>query len=286
MATIDASSKWSQVSLLSTCNLVFSRLLAHILSLKAQFPDYPIKKLRVDNAGEFTSKTFDDFCLSAGIEVKYPVAYVHFQNGIAESLIKRIQYIARPILMQTRLPPTAWGHAILHAAALLRYRPSAFNSSSPHHLAFQTTPNLAHLRTFGCQVLVPIMGPKRTKLGPQHQQGIYIGFDSTSIIRYLEPTTADVYKARFADCHFYEDTFPPLKTDQSPAPAKKLEWQLSSKFWNDPRTAQTNTEVQRILHLTRIMEELPDAFADVAKVTRSHIPATNAPGIDISKPKC
>lgn len=149
LTTIDTSSKWSQVSLLSTRTLGFSRLLAHILRLKAQFPDHPIKKLRVDNAGKFTSKTFDDFCVASGIEVEYPAAYVHFQNGIAESLIKRLQSIARPLIMQTKLPPSAWGHAILHAAALLRYRPSAFNASSPHHLAFGTTPSLAHLRTFG-----------------------------------------------------------------------------------------------------------------------------------------
>jgi hypothetical protein len=38
-----------------------------------------------------------------------------------------------------------------------------------------------------------------------------------------------------------------------------------------------------MLHLTRVMEQLPDSFADVAKVTRTHVPATNAPSrIDMS----
>lgn len=158
LAIIDASSKWTQVSLLSTRNLVFARLLAHILKLKTQFLEYPIKTIRVDNAGEFTSKTFDDFCMTIGVDVEYPVPYVHFQNGMAEALIKRIQNIARPLLLQTNLPQSAWGHAVLHAAALIRYRPSAYNDRSPHHLAFSLPPNLQHLRTFGCTVLVPIMG--------------------------------------------------------------------------------------------------------------------------------
>lgn len=166
LAVIDSSTKWSQVSLLSTQNLVFPRILAHILKLKAQFLDHPVRILRVDNAGKFTSKTFNDFCTSLGIDVQYPVAHVHFQNGIVESLIKRLQLIARPLLMQTNLPTSAWGHAILHAAALLRYCPSAFNTSTPHQLAFGNTPDISHLRTFGCQVLVPIMGPKWTKMGP------------------------------------------------------------------------------------------------------------------------
>jgi hypothetical protein len=71
LAIICASSKWSQVALLSTRNLVFSRILAHILKLKAQFPDNRLMKLQVDNASEFTSHTFDDFCITAGIDVQY-----------------------------------------------------------------------------------------------------------------------------------------------------------------------------------------------------------------------
>ena len=108
LVIIDASSKQSQISLLSRRNLVFPRILAHILKLKAQFPEHPIKVLRVDNAGEFfTSKIFEDFCMATGIDTKYPSTHVHFQNDIAKSVIKRIQMIARPLLMQTQLPTSA-----------------------------------------------------------------------------------------------------------------------------------------------------------------------------------
>jgi hypothetical protein len=41
-----------------------------------QFPDYPIKKIRLDNAGEFTSQAFDNFCISIGIVVEHLVVYV------------------------------------------------------------------------------------------------------------------------------------------------------------------------------------------------------------------
>lgn len=215
LVIIDAPTKWSQVSLLSTRNLVFPRILSHILKLKLQFPENPIKTIRVDNAGEFTSKTFDTFCETAGIDIEYPVLHVHFQNDIAESMIKQIQMVARPLLMQSNLPASAWGHAVLHAAALLRLRPSSFNSQTPHFLAYGLPPDITHLQTFGCLVLVPILGPKRTKMGPQQQRGIYVGFDSRSIIRYLEPLTADVFKARFQDCNFFEDQFPTFTEDPS-----------------------------------------------------------------------
>ncbi|RVW60155.1 hypothetical protein CK203_092317 [Vitis vinifera] len=74
--------------------------------------------------------------------------------------------------------------------------------------------------------------PQRSKLGPQRLLDIYVGFNSPSIIRYLEPVT----------------------------------------------------EVQRIVHLQGLANQLPDAFTDIKKVTKSHVLAVNAPArIDVPK---
>ena len=62
MILIDASTRWSHVCLLSTRTVAFARLLEQLIRLRAQFPDYPIKKIHLDNAGEFTSQTFIDYC--------------------------------------------------------------------------------------------------------------------------------------------------------------------------------------------------------------------------------
>ena len=90
MVLVDASIRWSHVCLLSTCNVAFARLLAQIIKLWVHFPDHSIKLIRLDNAGEFTSKTFDEYCKSVGIDVEHPVPHVHTQNGLVESLIKRL----------------------------------------------------------------------------------------------------------------------------------------------------------------------------------------------------
>ena len=86
MVLIDASTRWSHVCLFSTRNVTrnvaFVRLLAQIIKLRAHFSDYPIKTIRLDNAGEFTSKTFNNFCMSIGINVEHSVAHVHTQNGL------------------------------------------------------------------------------------------------------------------------------------------------------------------------------------------------------------
>ena len=65
--------------------------------------------------------------MSIGINVEHLVAHVHTQNGLAKSFIKRLQLIARPLLMRAKLPTSVWGHAILHAASLARIRPVPYH---------------------------------------------------------------------------------------------------------------------------------------------------------------
>jgi peptide/histidine transporter 3/4 len=141
---IDASTRWSYVDLLSTRNHAFSKLIAQIIRLKASFPDNRIQSIRMDNAGEFRSKAFDDYCLAMSIKVEHSVPHVHTrhvhtQNGLAESLIKRIKWIARPLLQNCRLPTSCWGHAVLHAAALTQLRPTAYHESPPTAGAWERT---------------------------------------------------------------------------------------------------------------------------------------------------
>ena len=96
-----------ELLLLSTRNLAFAWLLAQIIKLRSQFLDNPIKTIRLDNVGEFTLNSFNEYCMSIGISVEHPVAHVHTQNGLAESFIKHLQLIARPLLMKSKLPMSA-----------------------------------------------------------------------------------------------------------------------------------------------------------------------------------
>jgi hypothetical protein len=148
--------------------------------------------------------------MALGIQVTHSVPYVHIQNGLAESLIKRIKLVARPLLMNCQLPTSCWGHAVLHAVDLIQLRPTAYHDTSPLHLVHGNRHNISHLRKFGCAVCVPISPPKQTSMGPHRKMGIYIGYSSLSIIKYLEPLTGDLSTARFTNCIFNEDHFPAL----------------------------------------------------------------------------
>ena len=166
MVLIDASTRWSHVCLLSTRNHAFAKLIAQVIRLRASQPEHQIKSIRLDNAAEFSSKAFNDYCMALGIEVQHSVPYVHTQNGLAEALIKRIKLIARPLLQSCNLPTSCWGHAVLHAGDLIQLRPTAYHTTSPLQLVRGDPPSISHLRKFGCAMYVPILPPKRTLMGP------------------------------------------------------------------------------------------------------------------------
>ena len=103
----------------------------------------------------------------------------------------------------------------------------------------------------------------------------FIGFDSPSIIRYLEPLTRNVFTTRFADCHFNESVFPSLWREKTiPEERREVSWKTSTMTHLDPRTKQRELQVQRIIHLQKLANQLPDAFIDIKKVTKSHILVT------------
>ena len=115
------------------------------------------------------------------------------------------------MLIGVELPTYVWGHPILHVASLVRTRPTTYPKYLSFQLAYGQELNISHFWIFGCTIYVPIIAPQQcTKMGPQMRLGIYVGFDSPSIIKYLEPLTDDVFTTQFADCHFNETNFSTL----------------------------------------------------------------------------
>jgi hypothetical protein len=99
----------------------------------------------MDNVAKFLSRAFNDYCMAQGIEVQHSVLYVHTQNSLTKSLIKRIKLIARPLLQGYNLPTSCWGHAVLHAADLVQLRLTAYHTTSPLQLICGDQPSISHL---------------------------------------------------------------------------------------------------------------------------------------------
>jgi hypothetical protein len=113
-------------------------------------------------------------------------------------------------------------------------------------------------------------------MGPQRRLGIYVGYESSSIIKYLEPSTGDLFTARFVDCHFDESFFPTIRGENKPL-ENKISWNESSLSHLDPRTKQCELKVQRIIDLQSLANQLPNEFTDPKRVTKSYVPAANTP---------
>ncbi|XP_068309791.1 uncharacterized protein [Pyrus communis] len=128
---------------------------------------------------------------------------------------------------------------------LVHLRPTA---TQPHSLLQLVTGyelDVLHLQVFGCAIYVPIASPLRTKMSPQRKMGIYVGYDSPSIVCYLEPLTGNLFTTRFADCHFDETVFPSLRGDKHanvPVEHRELSWYAPTMSHLNPRTAQSETE--------------------------------------------
>ena len=88
--------------------------------------------------------------------------------------------------------------------------------------------------------------------------------------------TGDVFTAHFADCHFNESVFPPLRGEKSILEERqKITWNASTMSYLDSHTNQCELEVQMIIHLQNLANQLPDAFIDTKRVTKSYISTTN-----------
>jgi len=113
-------------------------------------------------------------------------------------------------------------------------------------------------------------------MDPHRKLGIYVGYLSPSIIKYLEPLTGDLFTAEYADCMFNEDHFPVLGEEfKYHTECQEINWDSIDTLKMDPRTKETELQVQRIIELQHITNNLPDAFTNTKGVTKSSFPARN-----------
>ena len=77
LVLVDAASTHFEVSLLSSRNIVFAKVLAILIKFRTHHLDFSVKILWMENAKEFKSQYFEDYCLATGIELTLSVSYEH-----------------------------------------------------------------------------------------------------------------------------------------------------------------------------------------------------------------
>jgi hypothetical protein len=115
-------------------------------------------------------------------------------------------------------------------------------------------------------------------MDPHRKMGIYVGYHSPSIIKYLKPMTGDFFTARYADCIFNEDHFATLGGEfQNNSECQEINWDDKLIISLDPPTQETELQVQKIINLHNAANNLPNTFTDYNGAMKSWNLVVNAP---------
>uniref|UniRef100_A0A2N9G021 Integrase catalytic domain-containing protein n=1 Tax=Fagus sylvatica TaxID=28930 RepID=A0A2N9G021_FAGSY len=170
----------------------------------------PIKVLRTDCGGEFTSNAFNQFCANKGIIHQLSCPHTPQQNGVAERKHKHLIQCALAILSESKLPMSYWSHAVSTATHIINRLPTPnLSYNNPWEMLFHKPPDLTYLRSFGCQCF-PLLTPYTAhKLHPKTTPCVFIGYPThTKGYLCLDPITKRLYVSRHV--LFNETIFPGL----------------------------------------------------------------------------
>ena len=92
-----------------------SKALSHFKCFKRMVENetsLPIKCLRTDRGGKYTSLEFNKFCEQNGIKRQLTTAYTPQQNGVAERKNRTIMNMVRAMVFEKKIPKTFWAEAV------------------------------------------------------------------------------------------------------------------------------------------------------------------------------
>jgi transposase InsO family protein len=221
---VDEFTKFTWVYLLKHKSDTFHIFTQFQAMVHTQF-SLPIKTIRTDCGGEFTSNQFNQFCASKGMIHQVSCPHTPQQNGVAERKHRHLVQCALALLSQSTLPMSYWSYAISTATHLINKLPTPnLSNKSPWETLYHTLPDFTYLKTFGCQCF-PLLTPYTAhKLYPKTAPCIFLGYPTHSKGYYcLDPTNLRLYVSRHV--LFNESTFPGLKhsTDQHSASPQSAE---------------------------------------------------------------
>jgi GAG-pre-integrase domain/Integrase core domain len=185
---IDDKSRWWAVA--------FLKKKSEALQAFKQYKAYAEKKLgckiqvqRDDKGGEFISKEFEKFCADEGIMRQHTEPHEPHQNGVAERANRDIAAGATALLVQAKLPPSFWRHAVsTYVHTRNRTPTSALGKETPYFHWKGKRPNISYFRVFGCLAYVLIPKDKRKALQPHSKKCIFIGYpDGVKAWQFWDP---------------------------------------------------------------------------------------------------
>uniref|UniRef100_A0A2N9HIJ5 Integrase catalytic domain-containing protein n=1 Tax=Fagus sylvatica TaxID=28930 RepID=A0A2N9HIJ5_FAGSY len=123
LVLVDDFTKFTWVYLLKHKSDTLTSFSQFRAMVETQF-SLPIKALRSDCGGEFTSNQFNQFCASKGIIHQLSCPHTPQQNGVAERKHRHLVQCALALISQSNLPMSYWSYAISTATHLINRLPT------------------------------------------------------------------------------------------------------------------------------------------------------------------
>jgi len=112
----------------------------------------PVRKLRTDGGGEYTSSEFCHLLKQEGIEAQRTTPYTPQSNGTSERANRTIIGTTRALLPAVNAPKEFWGEAAMTAIYVRNRLPTKALASgqTPHEMWFGKKPSYKNLHVWGC----------------------------------------------------------------------------------------------------------------------------------------
>ncbi|KAJ0591376.1 putative RNA-directed DNA polymerase [Helianthus annuus] len=193
----------------------------------------PLKTLRTDRGGEFTSREFNEYCEQEGVMRHLTAPYTPQQNGVVERRNRTLVEMTRCIMKARGVPNYLWGEAVRHASYLINRTPTrALVGETPYEKFKRKKPNLEHLKIFGCLAYERVVSKQLQKLDDRSNPLVHLGFEPGSgAYRLYDPKTQRIIVSVHVDFdekrgwNWKEDNTVECKTQRKPG--------LFTVMWGD-----------------------------------------------------
>ena len=200
---IDDYSNFVVVRLLKRKIEAENNLIEYITELERQQGIF-VKRIRIDNGGEFTSTTFKRYARSNGIKLEYTMSYSPQSNGKSERMNRTLTNMIRTKLIDSCVPKFLWGEAVRCSAYELNRSPSStLRKGETPSLLWNGRQDISKLKIFGCRAWYTVL-PKSNKLDSRAKPAVMIGYCGGGYRLWL-PTEYKVIRSR--DVRFDETKF-------------------------------------------------------------------------------
>ena len=144
----------------------------------------PVRSFHTDNGREYTKAI--SALTNMGVDTSTTTAYTAASNGLAERYHGVLMSDARAVLLQAKLPQSYWDYAIAHVTTSKNMLPHSTTKEIPYvRLLGQQSPDLHHVRPFGCRILYRPVMDRLPTFSPRLQEGICLGHDGGGVYRVL-----------------------------------------------------------------------------------------------------